>query len=155
MLKLSVPPSDCIFYLYIYIHEFTGSPFIGSFIRKVWLLIRFLIFFKVAFSQDFLTSSGNLVTSEKLLGYDMKWETSEINYYKDGNELFISFTTFLKTLCEPLPILFSGISSPFYSLCAFLIWSHILNIGSVTLIFGCTCFPYWMSYILFELIDAS
>ena len=60
----------------------------GNIFRKVWLLIIFLIAFKVAFNKNVLISSGNLVTSEKLMGYKMKCDSSEPDYNKVGNELF-------------------------------------------------------------------
>ena len=53
----------------------------------------FLIYFKVSFIQVFLTSAGNMVTSVKFMGFGMKWDTSEPNYPKAGNELFNYFTT--------------------------------------------------------------
>ena len=54
----------------------------------VLLLIKFLIYFKVDFNQAFLESAGNMVTSEKFLGYGMKCDTYEPVYFKVGNELF-------------------------------------------------------------------
>ena len=61
------------FALYTSMHGVTGSPFLGFSIIKVWLLIKFLISSKVAFSPAFLTSDGNLVTSKKILGSGLKW----------------------------------------------------------------------------------
>ena len=109
------------FYLYKYINGVTGYTFLGSSIRKVLLLSRFLIFFKVAFSQYFFTPAGNMVTSAKLLGSGTKWDTYETDSPKLDNTLFGYFTTTLKTLCKPFPILFTGSYAPFHSLCACLI----------------------------------
>ena len=58
----------------------------------------------------------------------MKWDTSELNSLKEGNELFNDFTTTLNKLCKPLNILFADSSATLHSLCAFLIWSHIINL---------------------------
>ena len=96
-------------------HGTTGYPLYGSSIRKVCLLIKVLISFKVAFNQSFLTSDGNLVTSSKLLGYEMKCDTSDPDSTKLGNALFSSFATSLNNLCKPFPILFSESSAPFHS----------------------------------------
>ena len=95
-------------------HGFTWSTFPVSSIRKVLLLIQFLIYFEVYFSQAFLTSTGNMVTPEKFLGPGMKWETSDPDYPKSRNELFDSFKTTLKTLCRTFPNLFDDNSSPFH-----------------------------------------
>ena len=96
-------------------HGVTGYPFSGSSIRSVLFLIKILISFKFSFNQDFLTSAGDLMTSEKLLGCGMRCDTYEPDYPKVGNELFNSFKkTALKTLCKPLPILFSDSSSTFH-----------------------------------------
>ena len=67
---------------------FTGYPFSGSSIRKVWLLIKIPISFKVVFDQAFLTSSGDLVDSETFLGSGMKCDTYDPDSPKVGNELF-------------------------------------------------------------------
>ena len=95
-------------------HGFTVYPFLGSSIRKDCLFIRFLIYFKVSFNQAFLTSVGNMVTSVKLLGYGMNWDTSETDSPKSGNEFLNSFTTTLNTLCRTLPILFVDNYAPFH-----------------------------------------
>ena len=87
-----------------------GHPFI-----KVWLLIKFSIYFKLAFSQAFLTSAGNIVIPTKVLGYGTKCDNSKPYYTKLGNASFISFTTNFETLCKPFPILFSESSYPFRS----------------------------------------
>ena len=63
----------------------TGSPFSGPSIRKVWFMITILISFKVASTKAFLTSAGNLVTSEKVLGSGMECDTSEPDSPKIGN----------------------------------------------------------------------
>ena len=87
-LNLSRLPSDCIFALYTSMHGVTDSPYFWSSIRKVWLLIRLFISFRVAFILGFLIFFDNFVISEKFLGYGMKWETSEpdspkaVNYWK-------------------------------------------------------------------------
>ena len=62
-------------------HGVTRYPSSGSSIRKVLLLINFLIYFKV---------SGNIVTSAKLLGSGMKCETYEPDSPKLGNKFFSS-----------------------------------------------------------------
>ena len=72
-------------------------------------MIKILIYFKVAFNQEFLTSAGNLVTSTKLLGFGMKCDTSEPDFTKIGNVLFNSFTAVLKNLCKPFTVLFSDL----------------------------------------------
>ena len=76
-----------------------------------------LIYFKVAFNQAFLKSAGNLVTSTKFLGFGMKCATYEPDSPKADNRLFNMLTTFLKTLCKTLPILFADSYSHFHSLC--------------------------------------
>ena len=92
------------------------------------MLIILLISLKVALIEDFLTSTGNLATYEKLLGSGMKWSTSEHDSPKEGNERFNYFKTTLRKFCKPLPILFDDISAPFHSPCTCLIWSRILNL---------------------------
>ena len=72
-------------------HVCTGSPLLESSNIKVLLLIIYLICFKVSFSQDFLASASNLVTSAKLAGYGTKWYNSDPDYPKNCNELFNSF----------------------------------------------------------------
>ena len=84
----------------------TDSTFSGSYIRKVWMLITFLIYFRFPFNQDFLTSAGNLVTSAKFMVSGMKCDTSDNDSPKVGSELFNSFTPALNNLWKPLPILF-------------------------------------------------
>ena len=116
--NLSGLPSNRIFSLYASIYGVTESPFSGSSIIKVLLLIIFLIFFKVAFNQDFLTSAGNPLISAKLLSSILNCDTSESGYPNLGNELlFNSFTTALNNLCKHFPILFTEISAIFHSLC--------------------------------------
>ena len=75
--NLSRLPSYWILSLYISMHGVTGSPSFWSSIRKVWLLIRFFIYLRVAFSRGFFMFSDNFVISAKFLGSGMKWETSE------------------------------------------------------------------------------
>ena len=68
----------------------------------------------------------NLVTSEKLLGYGMKWKTSEPDSPKGGKYCEIYFTTFLNILCEPLTMFHLAFNAPFHYDCCCLILSHIL-----------------------------
>ena len=82
-------------------HGVTGSPSFGSLIIKVWLLMRFFISLRVAFSQGCLIFSDNFVTSAKFLGSGMKWETSEPDSTKLVNSCKISFMIVLNTLCKP------------------------------------------------------
>ena len=89
-------------------------PLHGSSIRKFWLLIKFLISFKVALNQAFFTSAGNLETSEKFMGSGMKCDTSDTYYPKLGNEFFNPLTTALNTLCKPLNTTLSEISATFH-----------------------------------------
>ena len=137
--NLSRLPSDCMFALYKSIYGVTVYPLCGSSIKKVWLLINFLMYFKVAFNQDFLTSAGNLVIFVQLLGSGMKCDTSDPNYIKVGNEIFDSFKTSLKTLYKHFPIILTEISVPFRPLCVFLIRSRIFNLVSLALMSGYTC----------------
>ena len=109
-----------------------GHPFV-----KVLLLIQFLISFKVAFNQSFLTSAGNLVTSEKFLGSEMKCDTSENDYTKLSYALFSSFTTALETLCKPLNVLFADIYAHFHLFCVCIIQSRILNLSYLALMYVC------------------
>ena len=95
-------------------HGFTGAPFLGCCIKKVWSLIKVLIPFKVAFIQAFLTSAGDLVTSTGFLGYGIKWGIYEPGYPKADNELFNYFTATLKNLCKPFPTIFTDSSDTFY-----------------------------------------
>ena len=69
-------------------HGVIGSTLPGYSISKFQLLNRFLISTKIVFNQAFLTYAGNLATSEKLLGYGIKCDTSEPDSTKAGNELF-------------------------------------------------------------------
>ena len=55
--------------------------------------------------------------SEKFLGSGMKWETSEPNSPKGGNNCKIYFTTVLNTLCIPLPMFCVDFNAPFHSDC--------------------------------------
>ena len=119
-------------------HGVTGYPLLLSSIIKVLLLIRFLISFKVASSQDFLTSAANLAYSEKFLDFDMKWDTSDTDSHKAVNELLNSLTTTLNNFCKPLPILFYDSYNTFHSLCVCLIRSRIFNLSYLVLIFRCT-----------------
>ena len=135
--NLSSLPSDVIFSLYTSIYRVTVSYLLGSSIIKFWLLIKFLIYFKLAFIQAFLASEVNLKTSTKFLGFGINWDTSEPDSPKLGNEFFNCFTTALNTFCKTLTISFSESSAPFHSFCYCLIWSNIFNITSLALIFGC------------------
>ena len=96
-------------------HGVTGSPFYMLSIGNILLLINVLIFFRVDFNQAFLTSAGNIVSSEKFLGSGIKFDTFETDYTKVVNEIFISFTTDLKNLCKTLPILFADSSDTLHS----------------------------------------
>ena len=85
-----------------------------------------------------MTSAGNLATYAKLLlGSVIKCDTSETNSSKIGNEFFISFTTDLKTLFKPFPIVVVESSDPFRPPCACLILSRILNLAYLELMSGC------------------
>ena len=84
-------------------HGVDDSPFPGSFIIKVLLLIRFLIYLKASFDQAFLAFAGNMVTSENFMGSGMKCDTSNPDYPKLCNELFNYFTASLKTLFKTSP----------------------------------------------------
>ena len=95
-------------------HGVSGYPFYAISILKVWLLIKFWINFKVAFNQVFFTSSGNMLTSAKFLGSEMKCDTSDPDSPKVGNELFNLFTTALNILSKTFPILFAESSSPLH-----------------------------------------
>ena len=75
--------------------------------KGLFFFIIILISLKVAFIQAFLTSAGNMVASEKFLGYGIKWDTSDPASPKVGTELFNSFKTYLKTLLKPLTIFFA------------------------------------------------
>ena len=79
------------------------------------------ISFKVAFKQVFLTSAGNMVTSEKVLGTVMKCDTSDPDYPKVGNVLIYSSTTALMTLCKTLTRIFAKIYAPLHLFCICLI----------------------------------
>ena len=116
-------------------------------------MINILISFKVSFNQSFLIYSGNLVASEKFLGSGMKCDTSKPNYPKVVNVFFTYFTTSLKTLCKPLPILFAESYSHFRSLCFCIIRSRIFNLAYPALMSGCTYFPSQISSRSFVLID--
>ena len=93
----------------------TGSHFSGSSIRNFLLLINYLISFKVVLNQVFLTPAGNLVTYAEFLGSRIKRDTSDPDSPELVNALFSSFTTSLKKLCKPLPILFYESSATFHS----------------------------------------
>ena len=54
-------------------------------------------------------------TSEKFLGSEMKWETSEPDSPKCVNSCEISFTTVLNALYKPLPMLPVAFNAPFHS----------------------------------------
>ena len=107
-------------------HGVTGSSFFGYSTRKVQFLIKFLISCLFVFSQGLFISSENFVTSEKFLGSGMKWENSEPDSPKGGKSCEIYFTTFLNTLCEPLPMFCVAFDAPFHSGFICLIRSHIL-----------------------------
>ena len=87
--------------------------YMGNLLKRNNLLIKFLISFKATFNQYFLTYSGNLVTSEKFLGYGIKCDTSEPDYPNVGNDLSNSFATDLHNLCKTLHILFTKSSALF------------------------------------------
>ena len=65
--KLSRLPSDWIFALYTSMHVVTCSPSFWSSIRKFWLLIRFFISLRFAFSQGFLCSLIILLLQKSFL----------------------------------------------------------------------------------------
>ena len=65
--------------------------------------------------------SDNFVTSEKFLGYGMKWETPEPDSPKSINSREIYFTTVLNILCKPFPNLPVDFSAPLHSDCPCLI----------------------------------
>ena len=132
-----------------------GYSFYGLSIINVWLLIKLLISFKFSFSQSFLTSYGNLVTSAKFLSSGMKCDTSENDSPKLVNSIFSSFKIALKGLCKPFPILFADISAPLHSLLACLIRSRIFNIVYIALISGCIWILSQMSSRVFILIYMS
>ena len=71
---------------------------------------------EVAFSQGFFMSSDNFFTSEKFLGYGMKWESSEPDY-PNGRSYEILFTTVLNDLCKPLPMFCLYFNAPFHYYC--------------------------------------
>ena len=50
-----------------------------------------------------MASTGNLATSGKLLGYEMKCDTYDPDSPKVGNELFSSFATDLNNLSKLSP----------------------------------------------------
>ena len=93
-----------------------------------------------------------MVTSEKFLGSRMKYDNSETDYTKVGNEFFNSFILELKKLCKHLPIIFAQSSTTFHSFYNSLIRSRILNLEYLTLMYGCAWFPPQMSHIAFILI---
>ena len=62
-------------------------------------------------------SYEKLLTSEKFLGYGMKWETSEPDSPNGGKSCEIYFTTVLNTLCKHLPMLRVTLNNPFHSDC--------------------------------------
>ena len=112
-------------------------PSLGHLLEKFLFLINSVISFKVAFNQAFFVFAGNLATSKNILVTGIKCDNYDPDYNTVGNEFFNSFTTSLKTLCRPLPILLYEISSPIRSLCACRIQSHIFNIASLMLMSGC------------------
>ena len=106
-------------------------------------------------TKPFLTSTGNMVTSEKFLGYGIKRDTFDPDSSKVGNELFNWSTTALNSSCKPLPILFYESSAPLHLICAWLIQSIIFNLAYLALLSGCIWLPSKMSSWLFVLIDYS
>ena len=123
---------------------FTGSTLLMSSIRNL-IVDHIFDFLKGCFQPslfDFYWKSGDFY---KILGSVMKWDTSEIDYPKYGNELFNYFTRTLNNLFKNFPIPFAESYAPLKSLCAFLIWSHIFNLVYLPLIFRFTCFTYQMS----------
>ena len=107
-------------------HGVTGSSFSGSSTRKVWLWIKFLISFWVAFSQVFFILSDIFFTLAKFLGSGMKWETSKPDSPKSGKSYEIFFTTVLNTLYKPVPTFLVDINNPFQSDCICIMRSRIL-----------------------------
>ena len=100
-------------------------------------MIKLLIYFKLAFNQDFLTSAGNLVTSAKKIGSAMKCDTSNPDSLKVGNVFFSYFTTSLNTLYKTFPTLFAESYIPFRSFFICKMWSHIFNLAPLLLISRC------------------
>ena len=70
---------------------------------------------------------------------------SDHNSHKSGNSFFNSFTTTLNNLCKPLLTLFTESSTTFHSLFHFLIWSRIINMAYLVLLFRFTCVLSQMS----------
>ena len=85
----------------------------------------------------------------------MKFDSFHPDFPKLGSALFNSFKILLKALCKPLPILFAESSTPFYSFCVCLVWSHILNLASLVVMSRCIWIPTQMSSIAFVLIYPS
>ena len=98
------------------------SNFSGVSIIMVWLLIIFLIYFKVAFNQAFLKYAGTLVTYAESLVSGIKFDPSDPDSPKVGNALFYSFTTAFKNLFKPLTILFYESYVPFHLISIYIIW---------------------------------
>ena len=116
-------------------------------------MIKFLIYFKVAFNQYFLTSAGNQATSTKQLGSGIKYDNSKPDFPNKYNGLLNSFKTTLNNLCKPFLIFFDDISAPLHSLCAYRTQPGILNLAYLALISRCTLFTPQTPSISFVLID--
>ena len=71
-------------------------------------------------------SSESFVTSEKFLGYEMKWRISEPDSPKGGKSSEMYFTVVLNTLCKLLPMFHASFNDTLHSNCLCLIRSHIL-----------------------------
>ena len=100
-------------------------------------MTKFVISLNFSFNLAFLTSDGNLVTSEKFLGSGVKCDTSKPDFPKVENQFFNLFITSLKTLCKPLSILFAESYAPIHSLFICLIRSHIFILASLVIMSGC------------------
>ena len=117
-------------------HGVTGSPSFWAATTKVWLLMIFFIYSRVAFSQGFLIFSENLVTSAKFLGSGMKWDASEPVSPKLVNYCEISDTIVLNTLYKPFPILWVALNAPFHCNFFCLTRSRILRPASLLSMLG-------------------
>ena len=149
--NLSRLPSGWIF---AFRHPYTVSmdvPYIGHPLERSDCWLDFWYFSKLLLIKP----SVILVTSETFLVSGMKCDTSDPDYPKLVNTFFSSFATTLNNLCKTLPILFAQSYAPFHSSCVCIIWSPILNLEYLVLIYGCIWLLSWLSSRALILLDPS
>ena len=110
--NLSLLPSDWIFFLYTSMHGVKVSLFFGSWTRKFWLLMRFLISFWFSFSQGFFYVIWQFDFFSKLSRFCNEMGNFWTRFSQRWYILKNLFTAVLNTLCKPFLMVFLYFNAP-------------------------------------------